>query len=307
MSSNAIARMGNASPLDQYEERIKELHSRLTLANLKATIDEECGQNIPQSQYRKKIQELGLRKYRKTNETDILSSILTRRLEAKKESKVLLWGEQVPQGEIKSMVSRSRPSILVRLCSIRPPRGYRQTTTSTSLPRLMIEARDPIPSSSDNTRSPRIIFFEKNPRALAHLKAVLPFPGVSYHVSGNSPTWHGPNLTNLPLSRQLLFQIANGFPGIDEFSIRHPLDIIQSVNDEGFLHAVQQIQGPTARSIIQNLFKASIESGHHAIIHFVLSRKLAGIDVNKERIFAGGFAYTPLEQATRLRHSGLAN
>ncbi|KAI0972394.1 ankyrin [Xylaria arbuscula] len=121
MLSNAITKRDRRKPLDGCEDRIKQLYRDLSLKQLKAIIDEELDQNIPESQYRQKFNQLGLGKYRKTSETDILSSIFA---QMPKGSRVFWRGEQISQSEVKRIISRGRPDIFVRLGSHQLPKNY---------------------------------------------------------------------------------------------------------------------------------------------------------------------------------------
>ncbi|TGJ79665.1 hypothetical protein E0Z10_g9098 [Xylaria hypoxylon] len=348
ISSNAISNKSNGAALDGYEERIKGLYSSLTLAQLKATIDGESRQKIPESQYRKKLRQLGLRKYRKASEINGLSSILARK---PKETKVFLKGKRLPQSEVERMIARSRPDIFTQLNSqlpigyvIRSPTSdpienyaadipflqferalhilfqnprYRYLlgdkgispqllqdlgATPAGRPESMLEAWNLIPLSLDNTRLLGDTFFTNNPRALARLRELIPFSSIHHQVSGNPPSRQDANLVNISLRRQLFFSISNCFAGIDGFPTWQPFNILEGVSPEIIFQLFRLTKGPTARSIAQSLFKASIESDSHAMIHALLSIEAAGIDVNKEKIFINNIVYTPVERASSLRH-----
>ncbi|KAI0098658.1 ankyrin [Nemania sp. FL0031] len=328
MPSNSIIRKRNGSVLDGYEERIKELYNCSTLAQLKATIDEEAKQEIPVSQYRGKITQLGLRKYRVASETEKLASILARRPAG---SKVFLRGKQLSQDEVRRIQSRSRPDIFKQLNPGQPPKDYtiRSPTPEQAenyaanipfmefekalnwlfggsryhqhlrgnigiAPQLLRDQRNPPAShlAMVETWDP-VTLDLNNPHALARLGAIM--PPIDF------PSRHDVNIANLSLRRQFLFSIANNFAGIDGLPSWRQLDLLRDVSSEMIYQLFQLTKGPTARSIAQSLFRASIESGNHTIIHALLSVEPAGIDVNKEKIVIGASTYTPVGRASFLR------
>ncbi|KAJ8130271.1 hypothetical protein O1611_g3357 [Lasiodiplodia mahajangana] len=343
MPSNQIIGKRNASALDGYEERIKALYNSLTLDQLKATIDEEAKQKIPKSQYKRKIAQLGLRKYRRTNETNRLAGALAQMPVG---SKVFYLGKELSQDEVKRIVSRSRPDIFTQLGSRQMPEGYvirsptpeginnytadipflefektlngllegpryQHVSRNTGIaPQLLrcrgtppsghfepfVEVRDLGLPSFNSIRLVGNTFFSNNPFALARLGAVMPFS------SGNFPSHHDINTANLFLHRQFLFSIANNFAGIDGLTSLQQLDLLQDVSSEMIYQLFRIAKGPTAHSIAQNLFRASIESDSHTLIHSLLSVEGTGLDVNREKIVVGDTTYTPVGRASYLRH-----
>ncbi|KAI1129561.1 ankyrin [Nemania abortiva] len=350
MPSHVIITKHNSSALDHYEERIKELHSVLTLAQLKETIDGEAKQKIPfrVSQYRRKIEQLGLRKNRKAGETDILASILAR---MPKGSRLFLRGERLSQDEVNRIMTRGRPNTSTRLRSnqlpegyiIRSPTpdhiddcvanlpffefekvlyrllqspGYEHLSKSAGVapqllydqgnnlayhPETIVEAWDSVPPRFDSIR----LFgegFANSPHAITRLEAVLPFPVIRGHVPSHIPSRHDVNLANISRRRQFLFSIANNFAGIDGFPAWQQSSILKDMSYEIIYQLFHLTKGPTARSIAQSLFKASIESNSHETAHALLSIEATCIDINREKIFVDGDAYTPVERASYLRH-----
>ncbi|KAI3326317.1 ankyrin, partial [Xylariaceae sp. AK1471] len=356
MPSNVIeGKHRNGNALDGYEEKMKELYIQkdYPLHRVKAMIDREARQNIPISQYRSKIRKLGWHKYGKTSETDILSIILAKRSEENKESEVFLWGELQPPDKVKERISRTRPSILMKLSTHQLPKGYHVRSPRPNLiedhivdmpffafeealhslsqdpkyqyvptrpgisPQLLENQRNtlvshaeciagegwnPISLSLDGTHSFGSSFFTNSPRALAALNSVLPSLGSHHHEFGSSPASYGARMANQFLRRQLLFSIANGFAGLGGFPISQPLKVLQGVSIDVIYQLLRLTQGPAARSIAQNLFKASIEDGNYTLVAAILSIEAAGIDVNKEKLFVEGYFYTPVERASMLRY-----
>ncbi|KAI1369615.1 ankyrin [Xylaria arbuscula] len=344
MPPKAIARRANGNPLDPYEARIRELYNRLTHDELKREIDKESGQSIPMSQYRKKFQQLGLRKYHKTGEAEKLSSILEQRYKARLESKVFLWGEEIPAHGVGRMVSRSRPTTWMRLNSDRPPRGYHIRAPTPDQPdddmvntpfgeleqalASLIRGFNNLRPSEHAIISPRLLHgqhhvianptdfsilqFPANSQPLSSMltnypckidrfETILPSPNIYCHIPREPISRPEAISASVPIYRQLLFSIANNFAGIDVTMVPRMIDPAQSMSDV-ILQVLQSMKGSGARSFIENLFKASIEGDHHAILNFILSKRLADIDVNKQKISSNGHAFTPIERALYLEH-----
>ncbi|KAI1365819.1 ankyrin [Xylaria arbuscula] len=266
----------------------------MSLAKLKETIDNELGMTIPLSRYRRKIEQLGLRKYTlKRDETDMLSIVLAR---MPRGSKLFRWGELLPQAYVERIRSRGRPPIFLQVGPHQLPRGYnvrpptpdRVDHFSSHMPFLdFIQALpaifehhtpqclldDYIPPAgtvNDVQESWTLggTFFGNNPRAVAVLDIVPPLSIILLNL-------------NLLLRRQLLFSIANGFAGIDNFPIWQPFKLLQGITVQALIQLFRVIQ-------------ACIESGNHIILDVILSCEATCIDVNKEMIFVSHRAYTPI-------------
>ncbi|KAI1734078.1 ankyrin [Xylaria scruposa] len=350
MPSNKTAKNGDSSPLDNCEERIKQLHGHLTLEKLKETIDKELGMKVSVHKYRLKFKQLRLGKHLlKQHETDTLCIMLARMPQG---SKLFLWGKPLPQASLDRIRSRGRPSIFTQVGSYQLPRGYairppkpervnhfagnlpfsdfihalrtvfedptwqRLLEGTVISPRLIQNGESALAAgaeclvqeawnltslSLDGTQALGNTFFAINPRAFAVLGIVPPLSVVPDCVPISSPN-NDSRIVNHLLSRQLLFSVANGFAGIDKFPIWQPFKVLRETNVQTLIQLFRVAQGPTMRAIAQGLFKASIESGNHTILNVVLSCEAVYMDVNKEKVFVDGKAYTPLERASMLRH-----
>ncbi|KAI1426923.1 ankyrin [Xylaria sp. FL1777] len=141
-----------------------------------------------------------------------------------------------------------------------------------------------------------------NPRALARLAEVLPFPSTCDDVLGGSPINYNTQMANLFSCRQLLFSVTNNFAGIDSSYIQQLSNLFRSVSIRVLNKLFQVTKGPTIRAIAQSLFKASIECDNHTVIDAILSNKATGVDVSNEKIFIDYHVYTPVERASLLHH-----
>ncbi|KAJ3580179.1 hypothetical protein NPX13_g380 [Xylaria arbuscula] len=351
MPFHRVAKNASDGPLDNCEERIRQLHPKMSLAKLKETIDKELGMTIPLSRYRRKIEQLGLRKYTlKRDETDMLSIVLAR---MPRGSKLFRWGELLPQAYVERIRSRGRPPIFLQVGPHQLPRGYnvrpptpdRVDHFSSHMPFLdfiqalpaIFEHHTPqclldgtgisprllqngdyippagtvndvqeswsmMPLSLDGTQALGGTFFGNNPRAVAVLDIVPPLSIILLNCAPASAANNDSRIVNLLLRRQLLFSIANGFAGIDNFPIWQPFKLLQGITVQALIQLFRVIQGPTMRAIAQSMFKACIESGNHIILDVILSCEATCIDVNKEMIFVSHRAYTPVERVSILRH-----
>ncbi|KAF2968871.1 hypothetical protein GQX73_g4669 [Xylaria multiplex] len=351
MPSNRVTKNVSNGPLDNCEERIRQLYRQMSLGKLKETIDKELGKTIPLSRYRRKIERLGLSKYQlKRDETDMLSITLKR---MPRGSKLFRWGEQLSQAYVERIISRGRPPIFRQVDPHQLPRGYivRPPTpervehfpshvpfvdfiqafpalfeyhTPQCLldgagisPRLLQNGDDTpaagtendvqeswnmTPLSLDGTQALGDTSLRNNPRALAVLQTVPPLSITLMNCVPISAANNDSRMVNLLLRRQLLFSIANGFAGIDEFPIWQPFKLLQGITFQALIQLFRVAQGPTMRAIAQSMFKACIESGNHTILDMILSCEATRIDVNKEMIFVSNRTYTPVERASILRH-----
>lgn len=108
-----------------------------------------------------------------------------------------------------------------------------------------------------------------------------------------------------PLHRQILFSVANNFAGLSTFPIGDIMLILQRETTEKLYQMVRSARGPASRAIIQNIFKAAIESGDARIVDLLVRENKIDIRVNEQFLVAGGHRYTPIERATALRHEAV--
>ncbi|KAI0435508.1 ankyrin [Xylaria telfairii] len=111
MPRGGVIAQRKRKPLDGHEERIKQLHRTLTFEELKETINNELGEIVPESQYKKKFIQLDLRKNRKIGDINVIACHLARMPPG---TKVFEKGKQLSQAEIEHIIARSRPDIFMR-------------------------------------------------------------------------------------------------------------------------------------------------------------------------------------------------
>ncbi|KAJ2990005.1 hypothetical protein NUW58_g3171 [Xylaria curta] len=163
-----------------------------------------------------------------------------------------------------------------------------------------------VPLNLDGIHSLGPSFFTNHPYVLATMKSLLPPSFIHRQLVGNSLIGYDTKMANSFTRQQLLFSIANNFAGLNGFPIWQPFKLLEFINTDTIRILFRLTQGPTARSIIQGLFKAAIESGAYTIVDAILSMSKEAawprIDVDEEKLFMSGEFYTPIECASRLRH-----
>ncbi len=108
-----------------------------------------------------------------------------------------------------------------------------------------------------------------------------------------------------PLHRQVLCSVANNFAGLDALPIQNIIPFLQKETNEKLYQMVRSARGYTSRAIIQNIFKAAIESGDARIVDLLIRDNPADIRINEQFCIVDGRKYTPIERATMLRYEEL--
>ena len=140
---------------------------------------------------------------------------------------------------------------------------------------------------------------------LPALKSVVPkfiadegFPGSSFRTTQTL------GFTS-PVYIQILFSVANNFPGLDGFLTK---DLIWSLPKEtigNLYQMVRSAQHYSSRAIIQRLFDVAIEAGNANIVDVLIREQPRDIKINEQFCSVDGEKYTPIERATYLRHEDL--
>ncbi|XXG99897.1 hypothetical protein Hte_006238 [Hypoxylon texense] len=135
---------------------------------------------------------------------------------------------------------------------------------------------------------------------LQTLDSILPVPQRRY---GNDMARPSQEMLDVELCRILLFSAANGFAGLNRSSL--PIEVIPRFLDQHsnitalLLRLFRDRPGHVAKGIAENLFRATIETGDHEAIRFLLSTGL--IDPNTTVCFVGDQKYTPIERIAELQ------
>ena len=99
-----------------------------------------------------------------------------------------------------------------------------------------------------------------------------------------------------PLSRLVLFSMANNFAGFGSIPIDKVLELLRKQSASRLSSYLYTVQGPAADALAENLFKSAIMAGNVQVVEALLDRGINANDV----IVVEHQRYTPLELSAKL-------